>query len=65
MLSFIPARTLVLAFLALALFATLGISGDTAPARGERADVLITVAGPPRQADRAAARGAATPGSEM
>ncbi|MCH7594854.1 MAG: S8 family serine peptidase, partial [Chloroflexi bacterium] len=58
MLNFVPTRALVLAFLALALFATLGVTGDVAQARGERSDVIITFAGPPSASDQAAVRGA-------
>ena len=51
MLRFVPARALVLAFLALALFATLGVTGDVAQANAEKSDVIIKFAGPPNQAD--------------
>ncbi|MCH7642259.1 MAG: hypothetical protein IIC30_03170, partial [Chloroflexi bacterium] len=57
-MNFVPTRALVLAFLALALFATLGVTGDVAQARGERSDVIITFAGPPNASDQAAVRGA-------
>ncbi|MCH8816630.1 MAG: PKD domain-containing protein [Chloroflexi bacterium] len=58
MLSFVPTRALAGAFLALALFATLGISADVAQARAGRSDVIIAFANPPGPDDQAAVRSA-------